>query len=204
MNGNKTKALTSFSLDLGIAETFRLIEQPTGVVGYVLGPNIQFTCPPVTYDNTTHPTDPSNRSDMCWNGEHYAGTQPTDLTREVMDVLYQVKNKRLHLSRMVERQFNNLDTSFEKLVGTSKRTVMVYSDVVESTVVGSGKYPLLREVQLLRTGEGERTMEPLHHQWIKVQGNQLEIVEVEIVDTSGPLNILPPGKTIVTIGLKQP
>ena len=104
---------------------------------------------------------------------------------------------------MVERQFNNLDTSFEKLVGTSKRTVMVYSDVVESTVVGSGKYPLLREVQLLRTGQGESTVEPLHHQWIKVRGNQLEIVEVEIVDTSGPLNILPPGKTIVTIGRKQ-
>ena len=77
---------------------------------------------------------------------------------------------------MVERQFNNLDTSFEKLVGTSKRTVMVYSDVVVSTVVGSGKYPLLREVQLLRTGEGESTVEPLHHQWIKVRGNQLEIV----------------------------
>ena len=80
---------------------------------------------------------------------------------------------------------------------------MVYSDVVVSTVVGSGKYPLLREVQLLRTGEGESTVEPLHHQWIKVRGNQLEIVEVEIVDTSGPLKILPPGRTIVTIGLKQ-
>ena len=53
---------------------------------------------------------------------------------------------------------------------------MVYSDVVVSTVVGSGKYPLLREVQLLRTGEGESTVEPLHHQWIKVRGNQLEIV----------------------------
>ena len=104
---------------------------------------------------------------------------------------------------MVERQFSNLDTFFEKLVGTSKRTVMVYSDVVESTVVGSGKYPLLREVQLLRTGEGESAVEPLHHQWIKVRGNQLEIVEVEIVDTSGPLKILPPGRTIVTIGLKQ-
>ena len=89
------------------------------------------------------------------------------------------------------------------MVGTSKRTVMVYSDVVESTVVGSGKFPLLREVQLLRTGEGESTAEPLHHQWIKVRGNQLDIVEVEIADTSGPLTILPTGKTIVTIGLKQ-
>ena len=56
---------------------------------------------------------------------------------------------------MVEWQFSNLNASFEKVVGTSKRTVMVYSDLVESTVVGSGKFPLLREVQLLRTGEGE-------------------------------------------------
>ena len=31
------------------------------------------------------------------------------------------------------------------MLGTSKRTVMVYSDVVESTVMGSGKFLLLRE-----------------------------------------------------------
>ena len=46
-------------------------------------------------------------------------------------------------------------------------------------------------------------VEPLHHQWIKVQGNQLNIVEVEIATPGGPLAILPPGKTNVTIGLKQ-
>ena len=61
--------------------------------------------------------------------------------------MYQVKNKRLHQSRMVEWQFNNLNAAFEKLVGTSKRTVMVYADVVESSVVGNGKFPILREVQ---------------------------------------------------------
>lgn len=66
-----------------------------------------------------------------------------------------------------------MDVAFEKIVGTTRRTVMVYSDVVESTVVGSGKFPLLREVQLLRTGEEESTVEPLHHQWIKMRGNQL-------------------------------
>ena len=125
------------------------------------------------------------------------------MTNDVMNQMFEVKNKRLHLSRMVEWQFNNLNASFEKIVGTSKRTVMVYSDLVESTVVGSGKFPLLREVQLLRTGKGESTAEPLHHQWIKVRGNQLEIVEVEIANTSGPLAILPPGKTLVTIGLKK-
>ena len=203
LNGNKTKVTSAFSLDLGVAERFGFIEQPQGVVGYVLGPNLQFTCPTVTFDSQTPPKNPTNRTDYYWEGAHYAGVQPSDLTSDVMDQMFEVKNKRLHLSRMVEWQFNNLDASFEKIVGTSKRTVMVYSDLVESTVVGSGKYPLLREVQLLRTGDGESTAEPLHHQWIKLRGQQLDILEVEIASTSGPLAILPPGKTLVTIGLKQ-
>ena len=204
-NSNKTKTTSAFSLDLSVAEKFGFIEKPKGWASYRLGSNLQFTCPTVTYTNQTQPdsSDPAARADYSWNGEHYAATQPTDLSNEVMDIMYVVKNKRLYLSRMVEWQFNNLNASFETVVGTSKRTVMVYSDVVESTVVGSGKFPLLREVQLLRTGEGESTVEPLHHQWIKVRGNQLDIIEVEIADTSGPLAILPPGKTIVTIGLKQ-
>ena len=206
MNANKSKVTSAFTMDLEIAKRFGFVEQPVGVdIGYVIGPNLQFTCPTVTYTNQTKPdsTIPSARAEFNWNGEHYTGVQPSDLTDDLMDQMFEVNGKRLHLSRMVEWQFNNLDASFEKIVGTSKRTVMVYSDVVESTVVGSGKYPLLREVQLLRTGEGESTAEPLHHQWIKVRGNQLDIVEVEIADTSGPLTILPPGKTIVTIGLKQ-
>ena len=206
MNANKSKVTSTFTMDLEIAKRFGFVEQPVGVdIGYVIGPNLQFTCPTVTYTNQTKPdsTIPSARAEFNWNGEHYTGVQPSDLTDDEMDQMFEVNGKRLHLSRMVDWQFNNLDASFEKIVGTSKRTVMVYSDVVESTVVGSGKYPLLREVQLLRTGEGESTAEPLHHQWIKVRGNQLDIVEVEIADTSGPLTILPPGKTIVTIGLKQ-
>ena len=207
MNANKSKVTSAFIMDLEIAKRFGFIEKPVGVdVGYVLGPNLQFTCPTVTYTSQTAPdqsTYPAARADLNWNGEHYAGMQPSDLTDDEMDQMFEVNGKRLLLSRMVEWQFNNLDASFEKIVGTSKRTVMVYSDIVESTVVGSGKYPLLREVQLLRTGDGESTAEPLHHQWIKLRGNQLDILEVEIASTSGPLAILPPGKTLVTIGLKK-
>ena len=202
-NRLQTKTTTSFSLDLGVAEKFGFVEQKPGVLGYVLGPNLQFTLPSVTFDSSTKPTDIRNRTDYFWEGEQFSGLQPTDVIRGVTDRVYLVKNQRLHLSRMVEWQFNNLNASFEKMVGTRKRTVMVYSDLVESTVVGTGKFPLLREVQLLRTGEGESTAEPLHHQWIKVRGNQLEILEVEIASTGGPLAILPPGKTLVTIGLKR-
>ena len=203
LKSDKTTTTTTFMMDLGIAERFGFVQQLQGVVGYVLGPNLQFTFPTVTYTDQTLPSGSSFRSQYNWSGEHYVGTQPSDLTSDIMDQVFEVKGKRLHLSRMVEWQFNNLNASFEKIVGTSKRTVMVYSDIVESTVVGSGKYPPLREVQLLRTGEGESTAEPLHHQWIKVRGQQLDILEVEIANTSGPLAILPPGKTLVTIGLKQ-
>ena len=203
LKSDKTTTTTTFMMDLGIAERFGFVQQLQGVTGHVLGPNLQFTCPTVTYTDQTLPSGSSFHSQYNWSGEHYVGTQPSDLTSDIMDQVFEVKGKRLHLSRMVEWQFNNLNASFEKIVGTSKRTVMVYSDLVESTVVGSGKYPLLREVQLLRTGEGESTAEPLHHQWIKVRGQQLDILEVEIASTSGPLAILPPGKTLVTIGLKQ-
>lgn len=103
----------------------------------------------------------------------------------------------------MEWRYNNLNASFEKIVGVRQRMAMVHSDVVESSVVGSGKFPLLCEVQLSRTGDGRSTVEPLHHQWIKVRGNQLDIIEVESATPNGLLAILPPGKTIMTIGLKQ-
>ena len=91
LNFNHTKAVTTFAIDLAVAEKFGLIEPPQGrqgsvvgpqgVNGYKLGPNLQFTLPSVTYDNQTPHTCSSNRSVMNWNGGHYAGIQPTDVTR---------------------------------------------------------------------------------------------------------------------------
>ena len=192
-------------INLDIALKFGLLRRKTGKTGnntsdFVLGPNLQYSLPSNTYDQTTDPTGSEFRKYYNWEGENYEGVNYTSRAFTIMtadNVIW----LRMHMA--FEWQLNNLDASFEKMVGTRKRTVMVYSDLVESTVVGSGKYPLLREVQLLRTGEGESTAEPLHHQWIKVRGQQMDILEVEIANTSGPLAILPPGKTLVTIGLKK-
>ena len=140
LNVTKTKALTTFAIHLGVAEKFGFIEPPPGrkgsvvgpqgVNGYKLGPNLQFTLPTVGYDNQTQPVGPSFRREMNWIGEHFSGMQPIDVNTAVTDQVFQVKNNQLHLSRMVEWQFNNLNVPFEKLVGTSKSTVMVYTDVV--------------------------------------------------------------------------
>ena len=129
---------------------------------------MQYSLPTKTYDETTGPAGSRYRTYYNWEGEVYEGVNYTSRAFFIVTV-DNVKWVRLHLA--FEWQLNNLDASFEKIVGTRRRTVMVYSDLVESTVVGSGKYPLLREVQLLRTGDGESTAEPLHHQWINYVAN---------------------------------
>ena len=197
--------MVEFYINLDIALKFGLLRRKTGKTGnntadFVLGPNLQYSLPTNTYDETTQPVGSRFRTYYNWEGENYEGVNNTSRAFMIMTA-DNVKWVRLYPA--LQWQMNNLDASFEKMVGTRKRTVMVYSDLVESTVVGSGKFPLLREVQLLRTGDGESTAEPLHHQWIKLRGQQLDILEVEIASTAGPLTILPPGKTIVTIGLKQ-
>ena len=198
-------SMVEFYINVDIALKFGLLRRKTGKTGYatsdfVLGPNLQYSLPTKTYDESTGPVGSRYRTYYNWEGDVYEGV---NFIGSAFSIITADNVKWLRLFPAFEWQLHNLDASFEKIVGTRKRTVMVYSDLVESTVVGSGKYPLLREVQLLRTGDGESTAEPLHHQWIKLRGQQLDIVEVEIASTAGPLTILPPGKTIVTIGLKQ-
>ena len=197
--------LVEFYINIDIALKSGLLRRKTGKTGYatsdfVLGPNLQYSLPTQTYDETTGPVSSRYRTYYNWEGEVYEGV---NYSSRAFFIVTADNVKWLRLHQAFEWRLNNLNASFEKIVGTRRRTVMVYSDLVESTVVGSGKYPLLREVQLLRTGDGESTAEPLHHQWIKLRGNQLEILEVEIASTSGPLAPLPPGKTLVTIGLKK-
>ena len=161
MNSTKTTALTSFAIDFSLAEKFGfVVKTPAG--GHKLGSNLQFTLLDTTYTDSTEPTYSSTQSTHNWNGDHYVGIQPIDLS-SVTNKMFKMENNRWKLSLLVKLRFNNLNASFEKIVGVRQRTVMVYSDVVESSVVGSGKFPLLREVQLLRTGDGRRTVEPLHH-----------------------------------------
>ena len=85
----------------------------------------------------------------------------------------------------------------------TKETVMVYSDLVQSSVVGSGRFPLLREVTLKRTGEGRVTVEPYHREWIPIRSKTIDIVEIELATARGPLTQLSDGQTIITVGLQH-
>lgn len=110
------------------------------------------------------------RSTYNWNEEHDVGIQPIDLTTSVTNKLFKVENNRLQLSLLVAWRFNNINAFFEKIVGVRQRTVTVYSDVVESSVVGSGKFPLLHEVQYREQAMDEVRWNPYITNRLKFEG----------------------------------
>ena len=159
----------------------------------------------MTYSSSSVPT---NTHTICpWLAEHYLEIKPQHLsgTTELFNVTIRGGGDGLfmHLARHVRWRFMNINTTFNSLVGSPKQTFMVYSDVVDSTVVGAQKHPLLRKVQLERTGQGRATVEPLHHEWVKLRSNRSEVIEVEIATPDGPLAVLPSSKTIVTFGFRR-
>ncbi|CAH3182408.1 unnamed protein product, partial [Porites lobata] len=118
--------------------------------------------------------------------------------------LFKVKTEEgkqyMYLTRYVDWQFLNLNALFNTHVGTIKQTVMLYCDVVESTIVGTQKHSLLRKVELERRGQGRATVEPLHREWIRLRSKRVEIIEVSLATPRGSLLVLPTGKTLVTLG----
>ena len=112
------------------------------------------------------------------------------------------ENNKMYFSRAVQWTFRRLNESFDKL-HNGKEVVMVYTDLVQSTVVGNGKFPLLRKLSVDRQGSGRVTVEPFHREWVPLQTNWIEVVEFQLSTPGGTLTHLSPGKTLVTIGLQR-
>ena len=106
----------------------------------------------------------------------------------------------VELSSALEWRFVRLNRSYQQFM--NREMVMVYTDAVQPNTVNRVKVPLLRSVQLNHSGQGRLTVEPLHREWIPLNGNTLERLEVQLASPSGPLIEFPPGQTILTVGLK--
>ena len=109
------------------------------------------------------------------------------------------------LSYYCNWRFMNLNRAFQKLVGTTARSLFVYSDVAQSSVVGGKVTDLLREINYARRGEGAVYFEPTHIQYIPVRSTTLDIIETQIAETDGPLAEFKfgEGRAIVTLHFKQ-
>ena len=133
------------------------------------------------------------------------GIKPHDLMggNELVQVKTEEGKQYMYLTRYVDWQFLNLNALFNTHVGTIKQTVMLYCDVVESTIVGTQKHSLLRKVELERRGQSRATVEPLHCEWIRLRSKRVEIIEVSLATPRGSLLVLPTGKTLVTLGFRR-
>ena len=109
----------------------------------------------------------------------------------------------LKLSIYCDWRFLNLNKAFEAVVGSTSRSLFVYSDVGGSSVVGNQVTDLLREVNLIRKGEGTQYFEPYHIQYIPVRKDVLDIIEVQVAETTGNLVKFGSGNTIVTLHFKK-
>ena len=89
------------------------------------------------------------------------------------------------------------------MIGNEKRSLFVYSDVGGSSVVGDQVTDLLREINFSRTGKGAQYFEPLHIQYIPVRKETLDIIEVQVAETTGELVKFGDGNTVVTIHIKK-
>jgi len=105
----------------------------------------------------------------------------------------------LRLSIYCNWRFLNLNESYESLIGSSSRSLLVYSNVGGGSVVGNQVTDLLREGNLIRKGAGVQYFEPTHIQYIPVRKEVVDIIEVQVAESTGELVTFGDGNTIATL-----
>ena len=114
------------------------------------------------------------------------------------------RQMQIYFSRHKKWTFSHLNRSFGEVANIETfRAALVYCDLVQSTLVGNQKHPLLREITIPDSGGTRQSVEPLHHQWLPVRNNVVEVVHVQVADPNGNLLKLPKGKTMVTVAMKH-
>ena len=156
---------------------------------YVLGPNLR-----IEFFDDVIP-------DIQSNGDLY----DSDGNRVFFNVVKNpLKNADfLRLSIFYNWRFLNLNKAFESVIGSSSRSLLVYSNVGGGSVVGSQVTDLLREVNLIRRGDGVQYFESTHIQYIPVRKEVLDIIEVQVAETTGELVTFGAGNTILTLHFKK-
>ena len=84
-------------------------------------------------------------------------------------------------------------------MGSPSRTLLVYSDVVESSKVRDLVVNLLREVKYKREGKATTYFEPLHIQYLPIRNEYIEIIQTQVSETNGKLVNFKGGNTMVML-----
>ena len=113
-------------------------------------------------------------------------TPPTDRFWHVTNKKDSLEN-RLHLSCTCNWRFINIKKPFDNLFRGTNRTLYIDSDAGGNTVVGNRMTDLLREVRFKSEGLGSQYFEPIHIQYIPVRKQVLDIIEVNVAETTAEI-----------------
>ena len=117
---------------------------------------------------------------------------------------WEVKENKLWLSQTVEWRFLHLNHAFNRMSTQPSRTMLVYSDVVSSNIVGDSEHQLVREVHYTQDGTGVIYFEPTHIQWMPMRRAELDVIEVSVGESTGELaRFAPGGRTIITFQFRK-
>ena len=216
-----TQELVTFDMNLDVARTWGFVAW--NGTKYVPGPNVRFnlnnyeitsSVPPIDTSGITftgfdrlhgkaHRVEKHNDKpsfpDIVANGQ-------TDFDELWVFTRRQGSQRVLFVrfSGYCEWRFINLNQTYQTIHQHVGQAVMVYTNLQQSTIVGGQTAQLLRELVIQRGGAGGHSYsEPTHLQWIPVSTHQADIVEVQLTDVMGNFLSLPPGKSLVTVALKQ-
>ena len=119
-------------------------------------------------------------------------------------VVHGKTEKWVRLSGHLEWRLTNLNATYDAIHKHRGKTIMAYSNLQQSNLVGSSRVQLLRKLVVHRGEDAGHTYtEPTHLEWLPVATHQTDIVEVQLADVEGNLLTLPKGKSLVTVVLSQ-
>ena len=132
----------------------------------------------------------------------------TNISADVFDsdgkpVFWTLHDGFMKLSLFCNWRFLNINQAFQNVIGSPVRSLMVYSAVGGSSVVGNQITDLLRQVKFRLRGDGSQYFEPVHIQYIPVRKDVIDIIETQVAETTGELARFGEGNTIVTLHFKK-
>ena len=162
--------------------------------GLILGPNLQQDFMGDQIPNMTKPVGND------WNDVD------DDQHNPVFWTVRSFSPDHLRLSMSCGWRFTNLNVAFRSVVGDPSRSLHVYSDVAGSMMVGNRVTDLLREIHYKREGRGTMYFEPLHIQYLPLRNEIVEIIQMQVTETSGTEDKLVrfgKGNTLVTLHFQK-
>ena len=89
------------------------------------------------------------------------------------------------------------------MFGPNSRTLYVYSDLGQSSVLGDQVTDFIRSVNYKREDKGSCYFEPPHRQYIPLRKQTLVIIEVQVSEATGSLVQFGQGVTTATFHIKK-